>query len=1204
MNTTHAARTAHACSHACFQARHHAAPFRQSPRSRSIARLLAWFAVFVGLLAATAIAMGTSLLPSTAARAQPSISGVRNLTTQPGFPASVALTVTDPNPAQVGFVGLSSDTLLIPNSEIVVSEGGTQRLLSVRPVGRLTGTATITLIAINRDGLSTSQMFSVTVTARTPTSPPGILVVPEVRAESGQLTIANVGIGDNDVTTVQLSAVPLDPLLIPPSSISFGGFDASRTIIFTPSSTRTGTTALRITATNRLGISTTQDMPVRVVPPPPSDPPVLNAQPIVITTPSMPITIDLEVQDLVDVNRLTFNILSSNPALIPQANISVTGTGIQRRLTFSPVFGQTGFSNIIVFAQNPLGRSGRLGIEFYALSPSDPPQLNLPTTARTSRNTPLTIPFTVIDALPSAVRISAASSNPALVSATGFIQGGSGINRTITILPTLNQSGASTITVTATNQLGVSRNYQIALTVLGPSAIAPVAPIRTQRNMAGSTTISFSDANPSTVRAVAATTNPALLPQGGISLTGAGSDRLLTVQPAFNQVGQGSVTVTLTNDNNFTASVDVPVTVVNPAVPPTIQPIANLTTAQNTPAIGSITLGDANPATVTLVASSSNPALIPTNNIIFSGSGANRVVTVFPAANQVGSAFITVVATNQDGLSANASFIVTVSQPAVPPTIQPILELTTQRNTPVSAQFLVGDANLATLSVTATSSNSALIPAGNVLIQGQGTQRTVTVFPLTGQTGTALITLTARNQSGLASAFTFTVRVIAPPAIGAIPTIFIAQNSTATRSLFVSDDNLATLAFAATSSNPTLIPPANVVVSGFGDSRILTITPARNQVGNTVLTLTVTNSNGLQSTVAFLVTVVAPPRLSAIPDLVTTANTPVSADFTVSDADVNSLMFRIQSSNSVLIPPGNVEVTGFGEDRTVTVRPALQRLGVSNITLTASNGVAEASRTFSVTVVAPNRTVPQPISPTTGTVTLFVDGSREFSSVDFSWIPITGAVGAVFYNVQVTTDSTFNFVPIDASLIAGSSVTLTGFEPEREYYWRVRAQVVTGGFSAWSPVYSFRTVRQRLFDLPFSATAANPAKASSGAVSEASGVSAGANASTAPQSALWQSVERRDNAITSPDRTVLLYPNAPNPFTDMTRIEYELTEPTAVQLYVVDAAGRRVADLVNSHVRGGRYSVIFSPDGLPSGAYSAVLQTPKQTIRMPMVLRR
>jgi D-arabinose 5-phosphate isomerase GutQ len=306
------------------------------------------------------------------------------------------------------------------------------------------------------------------------------------------------------------------------------------------------------------------------------------------------------------------------------------------------------------------------------------------------------------------------------------------------------------------------------------------------------------------------------------------------VLPAFNQVGQGSVTVTLTNDNNFTASVDVPVTVVNPAVPPTIQPIANLTTAQNTPAIGSITLGDANPATVTLVASSSNPALIPTNNIIFSGSGANRVVTVFPAANQVGSAFITVVATNQDGLSANASFIVTVSQPAVPPTIQPILELTTQRNTPVSAQFLVGDANLATLSVTATSSNSALIPAGNVLIQGQGTQRTVTVFPLTGQTGTALITLTARNQSGLASAFTFTVRVIAPPAIGAIPTIFIAQNSTATRSLFVSDDNLATLAFAATSSNPTLIPPANVVVSGFGDSRILTITPARNQVGNTV----------------------------------------------------------------------------------------------------------------------------------------------------------------------------------------------------------------------------------------------------------------------------------------------------------------------------------------------------------------------------------
>jgi len=63
---------------------------------------------------------------------------------------------------------------------------------------------------------------------------------------------------------------------------------------------------------------------------------------------------------------------------------------------------------------------------------------------------------------------------------------------------------------------------------------------------------------------------------------------------------------------------------------------------------------------LTVSASSSNPALVPNANIVVSGSGVSRTVTVTPAANQTGTATITV--TGGDGVStASDTFVVTVN---------------------------------------------------------------------------------------------------------------------------------------------------------------------------------------------------------------------------------------------------------------------------------------------------------------------------------------------------------------------------------------------------------------------------------------------------------------------------------------------------------------------------------------------------------------
>lgn len=104
----------------------------------------------------------------------------------------------------------------------------------------------------------------------------------------------------------------------------------------------------------------------------------------------------------------------------------------------------------------------------------------------------------------------------------------------------------------------------------------------------------------------------------------------------------------------------VPVTPVN--TPPTLTDLADQTLAEDgTTGPLPFTIGDLETAasSLTLSKASSNTTLVPVANIVLGGSGANRTVTVTPAANQSGSAVITV--TVSDGTaSTSETFTLTV----------------------------------------------------------------------------------------------------------------------------------------------------------------------------------------------------------------------------------------------------------------------------------------------------------------------------------------------------------------------------------------------------------------------------------------------------------------------------------------------------------------------------------------------------------------
>ncbi|MFQ6606569.1 MAG: T9SS type A sorting domain-containing protein, partial [Fidelibacterota bacterium] len=84
-----------------------------------------------------------------------------------------------------------------------------------------------------------------------------------------------------------------------------------------------------------------------------------------------------------------------------------------------------------------------------------------------------------------------------------------------------------------------------------------------------------------------------------------------------------------------------------------------------------------------------------------------------------------------------------------------------------------------------------------------------------------------------------------------------------------------------------------------------------------------------------------------------------------------------------------------------------------------------------------------------------------------------------------------------------------------------------------------------------------------------------------------------DNELTP--ATVKLLQNYPNPFNSVTKISYQLSEPTFINLAVFDVNGRRVETLVNANNNAGFHSIEWKANDMSSGLYFYRLKTSNYT---------
>jgi len=368
---------------------------------------------------------------------------------------------------------------------------------------------------------------------------------------------------------------------------------------------------------------------------------------------------------------------------------------------------------------------------------------------------------------------------------------------TATTLSISNLVGGVTyyFVATATDTYGLESDYSNEASALVPvnpgnqaPTLDPIVNLTINENstfqtvhLSGITSGATNEAQTLTVSA--SSSNPSLIPTPEVSYLSPSTTGSLTFTPTLFGYGLSTITITVddggASNNLVSRAFTVTVNPVNLA--PTLNPLADLTISQNagpqTVNLSGIGPGAPNEEQVlTVTASSSNPSVIPAPTVSYASPNTTGSISFAPAAGMYGSAVITVTVT--DGGASNnivsRTFNVTVNAVNQPPTLDTLANVSINQDSGPNIINLSGISSGAaneaqTLTVTASSSNPALLPPPVVSYTSPNTTGSITLTPVTNAYGSAVVTVTvndgAATDNTISRSFTVTVNQVSqrPP---------------------------------------------------------------------------------------------------------------------------------------------------------------------------------------------------------------------------------------------------------------------------------------------------------------------------------------------------------------------------------------------------------------------------------------------------------
>lgn len=383
----------------------------------------------------------------------------------------------------------------------------------------------------------------------------------------------------------------------------------------------------------------------------------------------------------------------------------------------------------------------------------------------TQGNASVPIPVTLADSETSAssLTLSAFSTDDVRLPSTAIVLGGSGANRTMTLTPPTGQTGTVEVALVVHDGQLSAVTYMQVMIENPQSPVTNFRPeiswIADQRSTPGAAvnniafTVGDIETSATSLTVSASSSNATLLPLSGITFGGSGTGRTLSLNPAAGQSGLSTITLTV-SDGVRTCATAFTLTVaaaVPGNTPPMIQSIAGEALPLGN-GFGSLPLivrdSEQAESTLSLSATSSNPGLVPVSGIVFGGQNYGRTIQVTPASGQSGRVTITV--TVSDGTNTSSiAFVLDVVGGNSLPSIQelPSVLHASLGDPPEPLSFTIADAESipSDLRITASSSNTTLLPNANISLGGSGANRALTLMPASGQTGAATVTLLLRD---------------------------------------------------------------------------------------------------------------------------------------------------------------------------------------------------------------------------------------------------------------------------------------------------------------------------------------------------------------------------------------------------------------------------------------------------------------------------
>ena len=289
------------------------------------------------------------------------------------------------------------------------------------------------------------------------------------------------------------------------------------------------------------------------------------------------------------------------------------------------------------------------------------------------------------------------------------------------------------------------------------------------------------------------------------------------------------------------------------------------------------------------------------------------------------------------------------------------------------------------------------------------------------------------NVAGSVTSSVASLVVLMPPTISAIGNQSFAEDGASVVLPFVigdADSPVAGLVMTASSSNVGLVPVSRVVFGGAGSNRTVQVFPVTNGSGSAVVTLRVTDGNGLSAGSGFTVTV-APvndvPVMSGFASVVMDENTVSGAiAFTVGDVETaaGALTVSAVGSDPGLLPAGSVVFGGAGTNRTLVLAPALNRHGTATVAVRVVDpeGAAVTNR-FEVTVVQrvfPPGIVTQPLG-----LTVTNGGAASFSIIATGSVPMFYQWKHLGIALPGATNAVLSLPPVGAADAGAYSVVVT-----------------------------------------------------------------------------------------------------------------------------------------------------------------------------------